>query len=218
VSVRNTTKLNEEDDMSPCLRYSLFCLLTVLLCTCTRPPAAAEFESAKRAYAKRDYATAIKEFTAVADRGNADAQLIVGKMYMLGQGPPKDSDQAIKWYRAAADQGNADAQFFLGAMYLLPQRDIAEGLKWLRLSADQGMQDAQFLLGMSYLKGQNFTHDLVQADMWLLLAAAHGGEFYRLQRDEAEKQMTPDQIAQAKALASQWKPRVAAILDTKMKN
>ncbi|PYR64584.1 MAG: hypothetical protein DMG20_16230 [Acidobacteria bacterium] len=88
-------------------------------------------------------------------------------MYMIGQGVEKDSDQAIKWYKAAADQGNADAQFFLGAIYLLPQRDIPEGLKWLRLSADQGMQDAQFLLGMAYLKGQNFTHDPVQAYMWL---------------------------------------------------
>src|SRR5881628_1072812 len=77
------------------------------------------------------------------------------------------TEQDIKWYKAAADQGNSDAQFFLGAMYLLPQRDIPEGLKWLKLSADQGMQDAQFLLGMAYLKGQNFTHDPVQAYMWL---------------------------------------------------
>ncbi len=121
---------------------------------------------------------------------------------MIGQGVEKDSDQAIKWYKAAADQGNADAQFFLGAIYLLPQRDIPEGLKWLRLSADQGMQDAQFLLGMAYLKGQNFTHDPVQAYMWLELAAAQGGEFYQSQRNEAGRQMTPDQIAQAKALAA----------------
>ena len=139
-------------------------------------------------------------------------------MYMIGQGVEKDSDQAIKWYKAAADQGNADAQFFLGAMYLLPQRDIPEGLKWLKLSADQGMQDAQFLLGMAYLKGQNFTHDPVQAYMWLELAAAQGGEFYQSQRNEAGRQMTPDQIAQAKALAAAWKPKVAAVPGVKAKD
>jgi TPR repeat protein len=167
---------------------------------------AGDFESAKRAYAAKDYATAVREFTEVAEQGNAEAQLIVGKMYMIGQGIPTDSDRAMKWFRAAADQGNADAQFFLGAMYLLPQKDISEGLKWLKLSAQQGMQDAQFLLGMAYLKGQNFTHDFVQAYMWLQLAAAQGGEFYQSQLIEAAKQMSPDQIAQGRALAAQWKP------------
>jgi TPR repeat protein len=144
----------------------------------------------------------------VAEQGNAEAQLIVGKMYMIGQGVPVDADQAMKWYRAAADQGNADAQFFLGSMYLLPQKNIEEGLKWLKLSAQQGMQDAQFLLGMAYLKGENFTHDLVQAYMWLQLAAEHGGDFYQSQLNEAAKQMTPDQIAKGKALAAEWKKTV----------
>jgi len=172
---------------------------------------ARDFDSAMRAYENKQYAVALTEFTAVAEQGNAEAQLIVGKMYMIGQGVERDSEQAIKWFTAAAGQGNADAQFFLGAMYLLPQRDIAEGLKWLRLSAEQGMQDAQFLLGMAYLKGQNFAHDSVQADMWLRLAAAHGGEFYQSQVSEAEKQMTPDQIAQAKALVAAWMPKVTAV-------
>jgi TPR repeat protein len=186
------------------LRYFGGCVFAALFCS--QVSAAGDFESAKRAYAERDYATAIREFTEVAEEGNAEAQLIVGKMYMIGQGVPKDADQAMKWYKAAADQGNADAQFFLGAMYLLPQKDISEGLKWLKLSAQQGMQDAQFLLGMAYLKGQNFTHDLVQAYMWLQLAATQGGEFYQSQLNEAAREMTPDQIAQGKALASAWKP------------
>ena len=194
--------------MRPCLRCFLFFIPTVVLWS--GPLAAADFDSAMRLYEKREYAGAFKEFTAVAEQGNSEAQLILGKMYMIGQGVDKDSDQAIRWYKAAADQGNADAQFFLGAMYLLPQRDIPEGLKWLKLSADQGMQDAQFLLGMAYLKGQNLAHDFVQADMWLRLAAAHGGEFYESQLAATEKQMTPDQIAQAKALAAAWEPKVAA--------
>jgi len=192
--------------MWSCLRHSPFCVLTILLCS--QISTAGDFESAKRAYAEKDYAAAIREFTEVAEQGNAEAQLIVGKMYMIGQGVPTDADQAMKWFRAAADQGNADAQFFLGSMYLLPQKDIAEGLKWLKLSAQQGMQDAQFLLGMAYLKGQNFTHDFVQAYMWLQLAAAQGGEFYQSQLNEAAKQMTPEQIAQGKSLAAQWKPTV----------
>src|SRR5215471_2494400 len=191
------------------LQHFSSCAVMVLLCTGFS--VSADIESAKRAYHQRDFPTAIKEFTVLAKQGNWEAQLILGKMYMLGQGVPKDSDLAIKWFRAAAVQGDSEAQFFLGAMYLLPQKDIAEGLKWLRLSADQGTQDAQFLLGMAYLKGQNFAHDAVQADMWLRLAAAHGGEFYQSQLAEAERQMTPDQIAQAKALVAAWQPKAAAV-------
>jgi len=88
---------------------------------------AQDFDSAMRAYEKKEYAVALTEFTAVAEQGDEEAQLIVGKMYMIGQGVEKDSEQAIKWFKAAAGQGNADAQFFLGAMYLLPQRDTVEG-------------------------------------------------------------------------------------------
>jgi uncharacterized protein len=189
--------------MRSALGQLLFCAVSVLLCS--EISMAQDFDSAMHAYEKKEYAVALTAFTAVAEQGNQEAQLIVGKMYMIGQGVEKDSEHAIKWFKAAAEQGNADAQFFLGAMYLLPQRDIAEGLKWLKLAADQEVQDAQFLLGMTYLKGQNFTHDSVLADMWLRLAAAHGGEFYQSQFVEAEKQMTPDQIVQAKALVAAWK-------------
>jgi uncharacterized protein len=199
--------------MRSTLAQFLFCVFSALLCA--EMSMARDFDSAMRAYENKDYSTALKEFTAVAVQGNQEAQLIVGKMYMIGQGVEKDSEQAIKWFKVAAGQGNADAQFFLGAMYLLPERDITEGLKWVRLAAEQGMHDAQFLLGMAYLKGQNFARDSVQADMWLRLAAAHGGEFYRSQLDEAEKQLTPDQIAQAKALVAAWKPNVAAVPSAK---
>jgi TPR repeat protein len=185
----------------------LFCAFSVVLGS--EISMAQDFDSAMRAYKEKQYAAALTEFTAAAEQGNADAQLIVGKMYMIGQGVEKNSEQAIKWFRAAAGQGNVDAQFFLGAMYLLPQRDIAEGLKWLRLAAARELPDAQFLLGMTYLKGQNFTHDPVRADMWLRLAAAHG-EFYRSQLVEAEKQITPVQIEKAKALAAAWKQQAAA--------
>jgi TPR repeat protein len=189
------------------LSFSLS-VFTILFCITFL--AAADLESAKRAYHEKDYSTAVKEFTALAEQGNAEGQLILGKMYMMGQGVPKDSDQAIKWLKASAVQGNADAQFFLGSIYLLPQRDIAEGLKWLRLSAEQGMQDAQYLLGKAYLTGaKELPRDPVQADMWLRLAAQNNKDFYQDEMRGAENQMTPEQIAKGKELAAAWKPKSA---------
>jgi TPR repeat protein len=166
----------------------------------------ADLQAGRRAYEQKDYVSAMKELAPLAQEGKVDAQVFLGKMYMLGQGIPKDADLALKWFRAAADQGNAEGEFFLGAMYLLPRKDISQGLKWLRLSAEQGTPDAQLLLGMAYLKGSDAPHDLVEADMWLRLASTQGDRFAPSQRERAEKQMTPDQIAKARALAEAWRP------------
>src|SRR5215472_3360871 len=142
-------------------RYSVGAFAILL---CSTFCAAANLESAKRAYEQKDYAAALREFSPLAEQGNADAQLYLGRMYMTGQGVLRDPDQAMKWLKASALQGNADAEFFVGSYYLLPHRDVAEGVKWLRLSAEQGQQDAQLLLGKAYLQGdKDLPRDPVQA-------------------------------------------------------
>lgn len=189
-------------------RCSVF-VSTILLSTGLS--AGADLASANRAYEQKDYVAALNEFTALAEQGDAGAQLALGRMYMMGQGAQRDRDQAIKWFKAAAVQGNADAQFFLGSMYVLPQIDIPEGLKWLQLAANQGMQDAQYLLGKAYVQGaKELPPDLVQGAMWLRLAAKDNKQFYQSELDGAEKQMAPEQIAKAKALAAEWKPNPAS--------
>jgi uncharacterized protein len=208
-SIYGASNINEEIKMDSWLRWFSVCAFTIVLCS--QPPAAAELEAAKLAYQQKDYATAFKEFTPLAEEGNQDAQLFLGKMYMLGQGVLKDTDRAIKYFKASAAQDNADAQFFLGALYLLPHKDIIEGVKWLRLSAEQGQQDAQLLLGKSYLQGdKDLPRDPILAEMWMRLAAKNNLDFYQNELLAAEGQMTPDQIAKGKALAAAWKPKVAA--------
>ena len=122
-------------------------LATILLCAGVT--AGADLESAQHAY----QATALQDATALAEQGQAEAQVVLGRMYLTGRGVPKDPDTAFKWFKAAAVQGNADGAFLLGAMYLLPRSDIPEGLRWVRLAAEQGNQDAQLLLGQTYMEG-----------------------------------------------------------------
>ena len=194
--------------MGAWLRRSTACVFTVLVCGSMAT--GADLKSAKRAYEQKDYVAAIKEFRPMAEQGNAEAQLYLGKLYMMGQGVLKDQDEAIKWFKASAEQGNADAQFFLGSSYLLPHTNIAEGVKWLRLSAEQGQQDAQLLLGKTYLQGdKDVPRDPVQAEMWLRLAAKNNLDFYQTELASGEGQMTSDQIAQGKAMAASWKPKLA---------
>ncbi len=201
--------------MGSCLLRRFFlCTFTILLLA--RFGAGADLASAKRAYEEKDYAMALTQLLPLAEKANPEAQLLLGKMYLNGQGVFADPKQAIKWFNASAAQGNADAQFFLGSIYLLPHRDVTEGVRWLRLSAEQGNKDAQYLLGKAYLQGdKELPRDPAQAEMWLRLAATDNLEFYQNELLGAEKQMTAEQIAKGKALAATWKVKPALRPDSK---
>ena len=181
-------------------------MATILVCAGLT--AGADLESAQRAYQREDYAAALRDATALAEQGQAEAQVFLGKMYLTGRGVPAAPDTALKWFKAAAAQGNADGAFLLGAMYLLPRTDIREGLRWVRLAAEQGNQDAQLLLGQSYMEGlPELPRDPVQGGMWLRLAAKDNLPFYAAQLAAAERVMSPEQRAQSKALAAAWQPQ-----------
>ncbi len=166
-------------------------------------------KSGDEAAARRGYATAFNELTPLVKQGNAEAEAIVGKMYLMGLGVLKDPGQAHKLFEEAAAQGNADAEFFMGAPAVMRHENVPEGLKMLRLSADQGNQDAQLLLGKAYLQGlgADLPRDLASADMWLRLAADHNLPFYQNELRVAEGEMNAEQIAKGKALAEAWKSK-----------
>ena len=48
---------------------------------------------------------------ALADlRASAEAQFILGGMYVTGVGVPQDTAEAVAWYRRAAEQGDASSR------------------------------------------------------------------------------------------------------------
>jgi len=60
----------------------------------------------------------IATFKEKADKGDAEAQDMLGRFYNSGSnGAEKDFAEAVRWYRKSADQGNADAQLCLGFAY-----------------------------------------------------------------------------------------------------
>ncbi len=143
------------------------------------------------------------------------AQYNLALMYDRGEGVPQDYVEAMKWYRLAAAQGHADAQHNLALMYDrgegVPQ-DYAEAVKWYRRAAVQGLADAQTNLGFMYQSSRGVTRDYVQAHMWYNLAAARlppgeGRDMAVSNRDQIEKLMTSDQVAEAQRLAREWKPK-----------
>jgi TPR repeat protein len=133
------------------------------------------------AYAHGDYATALRLLRPPANQGDASAQFYLGAMYDTGQGVPQNYAGAVKWYRKAAEQGNALAQLNLAIMYY---------------------------------SGRGAPQDYVRAYKWANLAAARipaSETQYRAMavklRDEVAEKMTPEKIAEAQRLASQWTPK-----------
>jgi len=81
-----------------------------------------------------------------AEKGDANAQFVLGLKYDTGKGVRQDYAEAAKWYRKAAEQGYAEAQFNLGTMYdegRGVQQDYAEAAKWYRKAKDQGVAGAK---------------------------------------------------------------------------
>ena len=65
----------------------------------------AYWEKGVDVYKRGDYATALKEWTLLAEQGNADAQYLLGGVYFIGEGVPQDYKTAVKWTTRAAEQG-----------------------------------------------------------------------------------------------------------------
>jgi uncharacterized protein len=112
-----------------------------------------------------------------AERGEAQAQFVLGSMYLQGIGVRQDNAQAAAWYRKAAEQGNADGQYMLGGMYAdgrgVP-KDSKEAVKWFRQAAEQGYPRAMAYLGAMYLQGIGVRQDDIQAVAWYRKAAEQG--------------------------------------------
>jgi uncharacterized protein len=168
------------------------------------------FADYKAALHKGDYAGALKELRPLAQKGDAKAQSNLGLMYSTGRGVPQNSAEAEKWIRKAAEQGLAEAQYNLGLIYVKGQgvpKNNAEAMKWFRKSSDQGYAKAQYSLGVMYLQGLGVPKNVVQSYMWWYLAGSQGNQDAAKAINAIKGKMSPAQIAQAKKLASQWKPK-----------
>ena len=101
-----------------------------------------------------------------AERGDPEAQLEVGEMYVAGRDVPQNDVVAFAWYRQAAEAGVAAAQFNVGLMYSAGRgvpRDEAEAVTWYQQAAAQGLAEAQVNLGVIFAAGQVVVSDLVTA-------------------------------------------------------
>ncbi len=173
-------------------------------------PTWADFQTGEDAYLRGDYETAMKEWGALAAKGDAEAQNMLGYMYRFGEGVSQDYGQAIQWYRRSADQGNPRAQNNLERMYQLGlgvPKDYQEAFRWFRRAAEQGNGGGQNHLGLMYYKGEGVQQNYVRAYMWASLAAEQGLDQAIQALGMLRKEMTQAQIDEAKGLAKEWRSK-----------
>ncbi len=178
---------------------------------------AAALKDAIALHGQGDYVAAIRILRPLAEQGNSRAQGILGVMYGVGQGVPRDYYVAWDWLYPSAEAGDANAQYNFGTLYergLGVLLDNLEAIKWFRLAAHQNVPEAQFCLGVFFDEGRGIPVDFVQAHAWHQVAASQS--FTPDVRDKAvveldlvSAKMTTEQIADASKLAQELRKAIA---------
>jgi TPR repeat protein len=133
------------------------------------------------AYTAGDYATAVTEFRALAEQGNAEGQYFLGFLYHNGFGVKTSQPEALKWFEKAAAQGEQRSQYYAGIIYSTGKggvaKDLAAADMWLTLSATNPKTPYRDTL---------YTKEEIK---------------------KIEAKMTPEQLAKAQDLVKNWKPQ-----------
>ncbi|MDI9347819.1 MAG: tetratricopeptide repeat protein, partial [Methylacidiphilales bacterium] len=113
-----------------------------------------------------------------AERGLAEAQLLLSLYYLSDEGVTQNNkQQAFTWVKLAADQDLAGAQSLLGNLYyegMGVTQDYGQAIKWFKLAAEQGLVIAQLQLAYLYMNGKGVDQDYGRAFKWLNIATTQG--------------------------------------------
>jgi hypothetical protein len=99
---------------------------------------------------------------------------------------------------AWADFASGQAAFDAG--------DYASAYRDWQSAADRGDPQAQLRLGDLYEKGLGVPQHFIRAHLYYNLAGVAGLEAARVARDTLGERMSPEMVAEAQALAAEWRP------------
>jgi TPR repeat protein len=165
---------------------------------------------------------------ALANKGNAEAQAIMGARYAFGCGVEPSHEQSAKWYMKAAQQGDPWAQSVVGWYYYegdgLP-KNYTQSVMWF-LMADKvqpPVSDDLYDLATMFESGQGVPQDNVEAYYWFSRAALIPNDNVAddavIDRDRMAKQLTKAQRSavdkRLKKFKHQtaWRPKAGSAAD-----
>ena len=157
-------------------------------------------------------------FLELAEEGNAEAMYHLGALHHSGLVGPADLKQAIHWYRKASVAGVPEAKLALGSLLFNGKgtaKNFSEALTLFSEAAESGLIAAQYNLalmhaaGLAHSKEYGADEDRPRAYKWFTIVLAQldeGEERAMVEEGFAvlKGEMTYEEIAQGKALATAW--------------
>jgi hypothetical protein len=159
----------------------------------------------------------LKLLLPLAQDGNVRAQRMLGYMYSNGQGVERDEVAASRWYCLSVRSGFEISPGCPWFVYLtraepdlvwntLEITDSERMLGYLR-RAEAGDVEAQIAVGLFHASGLGTERDLVQAARWLGIAAEQRHPNAGRLLERLEREMTLEQVREARRLVAQWQGR-----------
>ncbi len=143
----------------------------------TPPKQAAATPAPKAAAPPPKPVTPAEHLAALANGGNAPAELLLGLKYLNGDGTAVNEAEAARWFERAAKQGDAIAAYRLGTLYERGRgvpADAQKAVTWYAAAAKQGNRKAMHNLAVAYAQGTGVKQDYAQAANWFSRAANLG--------------------------------------------
>ena len=165
---KNNLKVKEMMTMKK--RVYVMLLMTMMTVMAVAQTAQELLSEANAKYEAGQMADALELYTQAANKGLAEAQFQLGKMYYLGESGSKDYSSASMWFKRAARQRHPKAEYGLATCYMngdgLPV-NYDQALMYMKASALRGYVPAQRKLAELYSKGVLVEADSVEAKRWL---------------------------------------------------
>lgn len=139
--------------------------------------APAAVRAAPRMAQMADSRAPLDRLTALANKGDARAELVIGLKYLKGDGIAANDAEAARWLERAAHAGDAIAQNHLGALYQTGRgvkADVSQAMHWYQTAALQGDRHAMSNLAVLYAGGAGTKADFAEAARWFQRSASLG--------------------------------------------
>ena len=158
-------------------------------------------------------ATIDADLLRMAERGDAEAQVALGRMHAMGRGAPQNYATAVRWYETAARQGSGRALYHLGMLHYegegVPQ-NLARAAELFTQGAEAGDVASQVELGIMLFAGELGARNPVEGLKWLVIASSGGDEGATRKRDKAAALVDAAQSEEAVRRARDWLSRRVA--------
>jgi localization factor PodJL len=158
---------------------------------------------------ERDFTMAALYFLKAAEQNIAPAQYRLASLYELGLGVSKDTNVAQTLYLKAAEAGNPRAMHNLGVLLAggNGQPRYADAAFWFRKAAENGVENSQYNLAVLLSKGLGVPQSNKESYKWFAIAAASGDVDAAKSRDDMGARLSGGDLAAAKAMAADFRPR-----------